>query len=327
MKKTIARIMAAAMVVTSVVAPAADANAAGSIFAGTATAAQIYNAFGDYTSFDDIDGATIYDDDYNFEPSVSADEYGYYDALDLDLSEGTYTDGAYEVDTTYGSVVTATVEYTGALTNNVLDPTTNAVTSGTAASDVKEAFADSTADINALSVGLATPADDDYWKTVVSNGEFEDVVVARNVAPTDWIRVTWNNGVQRIWRNVNYANNAELVRQANAGNIIWVRAAQFVNGVRAGWVWVRFLNTRTATANDDYWNGIVKLKADNNRYTPIRVHVDAVDGSIAGLNGLYVQSDRKRYSYQCCKQQSCWYKRNRYFSASEQQAGYPGRSV
>ena len=45
----------------------------------------------------------------------------------------------------------------------------------------------------------------------------------------------------------------------------------------------------TILTDSIYWNAFVKLKASNNRYIPIRVHVDAIDGTLNNLNGLYAE--------------------------------------
>ena len=278
MKKTIARIMAAAMVVTSVVAPVADANAASSIF-NNMTSAEVYANFGDgaYVSPDYyLDGALLNGD---------IDDEDYID-LEFTASDALLTGTGVEMEEVSGSVLTADVYYAASSAQTTLT-SSNAVTATTATSSYRTLSTTNSTDINDL-IGIGTRTTTSKV-TTAKGSEFKDVTIARNVLAGDWLTIDWTNGVRTITRNANYANNDELIRQITAGNIIFVRADVWVNGVNQGFVWVRCFNATTANADDDYWNGIVKLKADNNRYTPIRVHVDAVDGTIAGLNGLYVQ--------------------------------------
>ena len=275
MKKTIAKIMAAAMVLSTVVAP--NAQAATNIF-GTMTGTTIRANFGDDALLA-IDG--VYADDDYASDSTLVEELT---SDDITALTSTAT-SEYDSDGYVPGSVEATVYYQGATTTTLT--ANNAVTDGTAASNIKELTTTTATDILKLFADAAKVK-------VTANGEFNDVTVARTVGATEWAltNLDWNgaNWVVSTTFNRAYTNHRAFMNQMVLGNSISVRSRLYVNGVDTGLnIWRTFL-TNNFVANDDYWNGIVKLKASNNRYTPIRVHYDVTSGSTAAANqGLYVQ--------------------------------------
>ena len=275
MKKTIAKIMAAAMVLSTV----ATSNVA---FAATLpdkiseTVAAHRNIYFDGTEIVSNGSNTGNDIDYD----MSADELTDL----LAKSSGTYVVDDYAAE----HRVTASVWTDGKKDGEIED---DAVTAPTVSSAVESQITDENDIVNLVNYTGTTSK-----ITVGNGGEFQDLHTA-DVAPLEWVTANvWLNGsvdVADLRLNINagYTNHAYLMSQIANGSRIRLRVA-VVNaaGADTGIRCVINLGAPTSNDNDDYWNAIVKLKADNNRYTPIRVHVDAMDGSLAENNfGLYVQ--------------------------------------
>ena len=299
MKKTIAKIMAAAMVLSTIAAP-------------NVLAASIFNSASDAAAFAKdarvyIDGQLAYKYGSWVQGNYGAYEDGAFDETEdaanafalteqqmtklLYATQDSATNYDYDEAVLGGGVINAEAP--------VMEVATTGKTTGLTASDAVTPSA--AASVKDYATTATTTELSDIYKTIgvwvskdtVENGNFNDIVVnARSSRDC----VNWRVAGGFAWPSFDFGVNgtAEIVRQLNAGNVILVpMTVQFWNGTRwqdtalTRWMW--FWNVNTATADDDYWNAIVKLKADNNRYTPIRVHVDAVEGSIAGLQGLYVQ--------------------------------------
>ena len=274
MKKTIAKIMAAAMVLSTVAT--SNVAFAATLPNGVTTSIAAHRNIS-------INGTEIVSDGDNtgdaFNYDMSAAELKDL----LTISSGNYTVDDYAAD----YPVTASV-----WTDGDADEITDAsVTSATASSARKTPITDES-DI----VKLVNYTGSTNKITVGNEGEFQDLHTA-DVAPLEWVTANaWVNGDTnvadlRLNINANYNYHNYLMSQIANGSRIRLRVA-LVNaaGADTGVRCVINLGAPTSDNNDDYWNAIVKLKADNNRYTPIRVHVDAVDGSLAGNNfGLYVQ--------------------------------------
>ena len=293
MKKTIAKIMAAAMVLSTIAAPnvfAADtytikdakdlaANATITLDGRT-----IFSS-GSWTSGNigaDEDDLIEDDEDYIV---IGTDEMTALSAGDADALYGTaYQDNYVNLTASIPVIADAYDEE-----SKTIDGTKNAVTAVSAAAGTL------TSSSEYFMYNLLAGTTGEF--SVSDNTEFKDVVVnARSSRDLVEWRVRFVNGrgwVAAPFFNTGYAATMEIIRQLNAGNIINIPMAITIqaNGrvFDTGWTLRWWFGTNNGNVNDDYWNAIVKLKADNNRYTPIRVHVDAVDGSIAGLNGLYVQ--------------------------------------
>ena len=266
MKKTIAKIMAAAMVLSTVVAP--NAQAATNGFASGVKLSQYDDTFDLTINGVDVIEAGVPSE--SLEDVLTSDEVT---ALAASTS-GTYTDSV-------GSTgVAGTIELAN-YTDGSQVTASNAVTSGTASDKISEATL-SAAD-------LAKYLTQSVGKVLV-NGKYQDVTVARAIADNDWVRTNINTVAGTIQTTfvTSYSGHTSLMNQIANGNSIRVRSRLYINGNRTRfWIW-RTISGPAFTATDDYWNGIVKLKGNSDTYTPIRVHYDVTSGSVAGANaGLY----------------------------------------
>jgi predicted RNase H-related nuclease YkuK (DUF458 family) len=310
MKKTIAKIMAAALVLSSFTVPNVSAsnlvNNTGttlwtpSTFVGYNVSGSDYVkhvvkcATQDDTLDVNFDGDSYIVDGAFVENAVSDPDFTW--TLDSDgianLAEyGDYTDVLYELDVKddVDATIQVAPEYVDqSSTPYQIDELSNATTPTAARTDVAEFDEDTTEDI--LDHFSVSKSD------IVYGYKSKDVTVARSLDGTDLFIENWELNANGVWvRNIwlnrtvdNYATRVELARQISTANYVIVPRKVCVNGRYIGQRWFE-LATTASVVNDDYWNAIVKLKADRNRYTPIRVHVDVVDGSLKGLTGLYVQ--------------------------------------
>ena len=267
MKKTIAKIMAAAMVLSTVVAP----NAQAAIKDVTST-----NLTFAYAGITDTDGdvANILKSGYtiDFELNETAS-----DALVKAVSDSstTYDESYYSYNGVALTEAGVYVNTAGAAITN------NSVTTNTNAAKVPVDSLDDAA------ARIDTYYDDDK---VTVNGEYNDVVTDRSRRA--WA-VPFFNGANLQMNFFRTAANAsvfdEFVRKLNNGAVVRVPVVFNVPGVGpvAGFVRVWF-RTTVNWADTNYWNGIVKLKGNNDTYTPIRVHYAVESGAVAGANGLAI---------------------------------------
>ena len=291
MKRTIAKILAAAMIFTSL--NSIDTLAATKTFtitnAGYLSRDSYVSVFGKNSSKAVNAGAAKgnYDEKYNYflnEEVLSALEKGDGEAAE---KYGTLEDVE----------VKAKCSIAKGLINkskepNELDAKANAATSVEAKS---KTF--TSENINLIMAIL--DSSNYYDTTVTAAGEYKDVVVNADSTKNlvEW-RVVWNGGLGR-WQGAPRfdANNdlvKEIIRQLRAGNIINIPMTVTIEWqgriFKTNLTYRRWFLTVNGRTDDEYWNAIIKLEADNNRYTPIRVHVDVTDGYLGGLeNGVFVQ--------------------------------------
>ena len=292
MKKTIAKIMAAAMVLSTVAAPNVLAQNTKDTITGITGDATVFQKDAEYS----LDGVS---------KSVNSNWDGEYGAVSYaEAQEGIQSTKITETqmadliagngDALSGSSIitggeSLTFGYTGDPDNGVLDSKKNAVTAVEAESNNYETTTDEDIIDKILSDRMFDKT------TVYGNDEFKDVV-QNDLGSRSCVKWRVNRNTGRAWPFFDFSvtGTASIVRQLNAGNAILLpmtvqvqRGGVWRSTRRTRWRW--FWNINTVNANDDYWNAIVKLKADRNRYTPIRVHVDVQEGSLDGINGLFVQ--------------------------------------
>ncbi len=273
MKKTIAKIMAAAMVLSTVVAPEALAATKGSF---TTFANANYDTLYITDSSKEAEDVT---GDYELDYIVSAEE-----AADLVAMAGTTT-GTYTASDNKWNVTSASVWVTKATADVAAEGAnlTPSLTDVTAGSAVKTVEVTNPSDIeDYLTIGAQATG------KVVTNGEYNDTI--NDGSRTRWaVPTVLNNGgigVNFVRTTANATVFDNFIYKLNQGAI--VRVPIRINGVN-GIMRVWFANTVVGDG-DIYWNGIVKLKSSNNRYTPIRVHYDVVANSVAGANaGAFVE--------------------------------------
>ena len=272
MKKTIAKIMAGVMLLSTVVAP--DVMAA--YFSDNANVSSLSQKDVVYISAG-VSYAALSDENLN----VLATGSGSTGNMTLYDEDGEKIENAW-----IGVEVTVNKSDIGE--KGRID-TAHAVTSGSATTTVWES-GDAAANI------LNTIYSNGSKVDVISNGKYQDVTIGRNVGADDWASVNLViNGTTvtpYFVFNRSYSGHNEIVRQLRAGNGIQINTRIYVNGVKTAFsqnIYYISLNNYNGQS-DNYWNGIVKLKSSNNRYTPIRVHYDIESASVAGANqGLYVQ--------------------------------------
>ena len=296
MKKTIAKIMAAAMVLSTIAAPNVLAS---ELYKGVTVTGSNAARFADGSTLE-LDGDEVLVDgkwqdldklgQYNTEFSKT-DKTGFISASDMEnLLKGTNSLDYQD------STVTMYTEIAGQPDENgEISWANNSVTAVGATSNNVAVITDTESIFDILDGVNSTL----YLKTTVNNKAYNDVVT-NDFSSRQYVqwRRTWTfaNGWQvRPWFDFSYAETYEIVRQLNAGNAIrvpmavtvvnpWTNRVIDTGATRWRWFW-----TANVNQDDDYWNAIVKLKADRNRYTPIRVHVDVQEGSLDGIDGLFVQ--------------------------------------
>ena len=275
MKKTIAKMMAAAMVLSTIVAP--NAQAAGVVTVADQATANKLVQYGDATlyfgtaslaSFLDYNSDNAEDDSVILELSSS----------EMDTLESK-SDGTYLVDAGT-EAVSAEIQTLPVVAGTKVG--LNSVTNTSAASDTSTVTDDDSI------YYLANAFKSTDTSKVVVNGEYDEVTIVRKVPAGSWVSEFWTAAGNTTVINTGYANHAELIRQLRNGASLIVRSRVFVNGVAVGWRWRQVTAPTSVLDNSDaYWNGIIKLKSSNNQYVPIRVHFDLEDGSLAD-GGLYV---------------------------------------
>ena len=275
MKKTIAKIMAGVMLLSTVVAPDVMAYSY-AWFSDNANVSGLSKKDVVYISAG-VNYAALSDENLN----VLATGSGSTGNMTLYDEDGEKIENAWPG-------VEVTVNKSDIGEKGRID-TAHAVTSGSATTTVWES-GDAAANI------LNTIYSNGSKVDVISNGKYQDVTIGRNVGADDWASVNLViNGTTvtpYFVFNRSYSGHNEIVRQLRAGNGIWINTRIYVNGVKTAFsqnIYYISLNNYNGQS-DNYWNGIVKLKSSNNRYTPIRVHYDIESASVAGANqGLYVQ--------------------------------------
>jgi hypothetical protein len=296
MKKTIAKIMAAAMVLSTIAAPNAFAE---DVLTNSGNYYDLYNnAVVNIRDFK-IGNAELWANGVkqgssSLDLSIKAVEAA--KLLDYTTKTDPYwttpandnytlageTGGTTKVNKlVIGDVSTQKAKVTAATPVSAADTKTFDLISNPGAIGANNAYEAEAAIMEMIKNGVAKKAN--------VNGEYNDLVVASDLS--SWYRIQFNtaNGVFTPQFNPAYAKFADwYAKMLNGGVISGTTGIYDQNGnLLLNWdvtVWLTDIGTTT----DDYWNGIVKLKANSNRYTPIRVHFDYVDGAIAGANlGLF----------------------------------------
>ena len=271
MKKTIAKIMAAAMVLSSVVAPAAQA-------ANTATVSTAFITNHKYAvnglQFKTADGTlrtisvdgTV--DDKEYIDGEHLDKL-YAEVADFtgtgDVNPDDYVDSSSEKITAEAIILNTKTQDASTILEREVTPVT-AATNTTKATNTE------------LTVQSG------YGAEVVAGKEFKDVVVLDNADR----RADRNRAVRAVIRN----GRPAFVWRRNAIAAGYINELRDGSAVRftLGYQWaglpfnVRFTITPFDVEYDTYWNGFVKLEGNNNLYTPIRVHYDVIGESVAGAN-------------------------------------------
>ena len=279
MKKTIAKIMAAAMVFSTVIAPNADAATLSKNVASSYPVSALYfrNAT-DGTVTEVAPGGEVVENVYftasqleKLEDEIS----GYINGGKTDEISGfKYSDDASDDIELSSFDVTVSSAYDG---------TSDITTTG---------FTPSTATTKTAHI---TNVSDFAWETTTTDkvvtangGEFKDTITLDDVARRTDRRlatrpVVWNNGRTPgfVWRPNDIALG--YIQKLMAGDTVVVswnfrNAAGFI----VPWTWRLQLLGNVAT--DAYWNGFVKLEGDNDFYTPIRVRYEVIGESVAGAN-------------------------------------------
>lgn len=286
MKKTIAKIMAAAMVLSTITAP----NAFAATYEGTNYATNTKVKLKNFSIGDTV---------------LWADGVRYDNALDLQLDSTVFTKTATgnlnaikPADDTYtfagkagGTTKVSKLSFYGAgaqrVTFDAVTPTD--VKSDTATYDVlvKEPSTSKQVEIEKAIMEMIS---DGVAEKVTVNGEYNDLVVADDLSSWYWI-VFDNRGNFTPRFNWNWTKFSDWTAKLLNRGVITGRTWIVDNNGNRLMPWTGTISIRNwGTTTDDYWNGIVKLKASNNRYTPIRVHCDADTKSVAGANlGLFAQ--------------------------------------
>ena len=350
MKKTIAKIMAAAMVLSTITVPTAKAAATSPYvknFTLTEEDGTIHKIIEDGAGKDagTIEVA-VTDDNLNYDTTVNMRTY----TIDTGL------DGSAEVVTEQAILENATfyAAYTGAMQtfvkNGTADVDTNTVmASGTTPSEVAEggavivegneiivptkgtsfdtnnvaeeidaletnikslkALAEDGKTANKAAAKAAIDTISAAYKTTVagltattknandlydSTGNLSFGKVTTSGAYLD-VNVTSNDGVFAFYATdgslkVQFPNSTKWINRVEDLNNQAIIIPLTVKSGLFGEIEGKFTLKLGGAITDDssYWNAFVKLKASNNRYVPIRVHVDVTNGTYTNY-GLYAE--------------------------------------
>ena len=266
MKKTIAKIMAAAMVLSTVVAPNA---LAATISAGTAV------KIADLT----FAGEAIYQDG-EFTNNYFDVELTSAAALDLiGINSSTYAAASeyyIEDNTSSGSGAVAASIYVNAGTNP--GESTNvdaAVTTATSSALADKATLNSTGVENLEASWTQKKV---ATSKITVNGKYNDTVESDDIAR--WYRILWNGTTVTPQFKTDYATFDTWMAKLRNGGIV-VGYAPVVNaaGATLFTIPVRLRVVGVGTDGDDYWNGIVQLKGNNDTFIPIRVRYTVESGT------------------------------------------------
>ena len=298
MKKTIAKIMAAAMVISSIAAPnvlaaGTDEGTLGNVFAAS-VAFKTNAAHGGNSASLVTQGASSAN---SIKVELSSDEMTKIVGMtsDVTITVGTLSGSIYSTDGTDKSTIDNLVTKV-----NTDKSTSYSVTSVTADALVSDSM--KTVDLDATDVagGLVDTEviNEDTSKEVV-NGDFKAVV-----NPYDgrrWLRLvinadgTWGVRFNWAWINANATNRARFldwmakIQDGDELDVVFPVRVLVAGAWQRVNLTVGLLNPDTVTY-DSYWNGFVKLKGDNNTFIPIRVHYEVKSGLVNGFdnNALFM---------------------------------------
>ena len=294
MKKTIAKIMAAAMVLSTVAVP--------NVQAAADNGRVPYNVYAT-----DATGT-------NTKTLMSAGANGVADAQTITLSSDDIGSLLSGEELTFGTDLYLTYEAaayanTGNPINLNLD--TNALAAAMTEAGISPGTAKSKTDlINVVNEYLGTSkivaenqvredAENlfdasayDYEKVTTTDGEFNDIVPVANAARWFTPVVIGN----RLWVRINPVGRGTTEDIAKFQD--WMAKINSTDGLRIGTrlvaingrqIRVPIIIRGDVMTTDDYWNGFVKLKGDNNTFIPIRVHYEVESGLVNGFanNALY----------------------------------------
>ena len=267
MKKTIAKIMAAAMVLSTVVAP--NALAAG-LTANITKTSIASISFG---------GVEVYGDDTGVLGVELAD-----DNTAVDLINNTNTSWTTETDVYVGNSSSKGAASVGAsiyvnknnTTDNAADANstssvTNEVTTVTSGSAIREVAVNSDS-IQYVEGAFST-------SKVAVNGEYNDTVVADDMSR--WYRLLWTGATVVPQFNPAYTTFDNWMTKLRVGGVVRGTVPVVNNaGTTLFRVTTELSIANVGDADDIYWNGIVKLKGSNDTFIPIRVRYQLADGTV-----------------------------------------------
>ena len=273
MKKTIAKIMAAAMVLSTVAAP--NALAASYESGTTAKIADL-----------SIAGVKIIEDNNKTGNTVP---------LILTTGEVTLlsksTNTAYTFDTVDYVLGDSTAKVTASVYTNEKDP--DEINEKTAVTDTTAATTKYKTTVNQSSIGtLLKNYNDGKGKVskVVTNGKYNYSYSANDLSSWYYFKTNSDGDIEPVF-NTEYRTFEAWATRLLAGDTV-TGTTKLVNsdketvitGINAS------IDVADTTAINDYWNGFVKLQGDNNRYTPIRVHYETTSSSAVYTNNLVLVS-------------------------------------
>ena len=253
MKKTIAKIMAAAMVISSIAAP--------NVLASSANSYKVMNlSVGSSTIISNGVLQTSYTGKTESN-AVSVDGT----ALLALMEASTNSRVSWTVTDDDGDALEIGVGALADANGDVQTKTDTSVTAGTADTKTVSVTGSNVAEtIDLKTVSTSKVVVNDDFNAVIPNNIYDVAIAGNNLV------VTINNTA---------ATQAAIAAAINNGDTIDLTftVTSAVDGQDITAPYFMKLVDTTATGANGYWNGFVKLKGDNNRYTPIRVHVDVYD--------------------------------------------------
>ena len=294
MKKTIAKIMAAAMVLSTVAVPNVQAAADNglvpyNVYATDATGTNTKTLMSaGANGVADAQTITLSSDDIG--SLLSGDELTFGTDLYLTYEAAAYANTGNPINLNLGTDALATAMTEAGISPGTAKSKTDLIsvinanlgTSKIVAGDERTDDVENLFDVSAY----------DYEKVTTTDGEFNDIVPVANA--NRWFTpVVIGN---RLWVRINPVGRGTTEDIAKFQD--WMAKINSTDGLRIGTrlvaingrqIRVPIIIRGDVMTTDDYWNGFVKLKGDNNTFIPIRVHYEVESGLVNGFanNALY----------------------------------------